>query len=216
MIPKLIHYCWFGPNKKSDLNIRCIESWEKYLSDFEIKEWNETNFPIDDYPFAKEAYSQGKYAFVADVARLYALQKEGGVYLDTDMEILKPIHHLLENTAFVGFESKEWIAVGIIGSVPSGHFINLLLNHYKTCPFSTITQPYIATSILGKIGFDIDGESQTITDFLTVYSEDYFYPYSYYTKKMHFTENTRCLHHYEGSWQEEKFRKCYKPKSLCL
>jgi mannosyltransferase OCH1-like enzyme len=212
MIPKQIHYCWFGPNKKSDLYFKCIESWKKYLPDFKIKEWNETNFPIDDYPFAKEAYSQGKYAFVADVARLYALQKEGGIYLDTDMEVLKPIHHLLSDTAFVGFESKKWVAVGIIGSVPDGDFINLLLNHYKTRSFSIISQPCIVTNILNEVGFYIDGKSQTAPDCLTIYSEDYFYPYSIYTEETNFTENTLCLHHYEGSWVEEKLRKCYKAK----
>jgi len=84
MIPKLIHYCWFGHNNISELGLRCIESWKKELPDFELKKWDETNFPIDDYSFAKEAYRQEKYAFVADVARLYALQHEGGVYLDTD------------------------------------------------------------------------------------------------------------------------------------
>ena len=212
MIPKIIHHCWFGLNKKSDLAIQCIESWKKYLPDFEIREWNESSFPIDDYPFAKEAYAQGKYAFVADVARLYALQKEGGVYLDTDMEVLKPIHHLLEDTAFVGFESKELIATSIIGSVSNGEFINLLLEHYKARPFSTTSQPYVVTTILSRIGFDIDGESQQGEGFLTIYSEDYFYPYSYYTQETHFTENTLCLHHYEGSWVEEKERKQYNQK----
>jgi mannosyltransferase OCH1-like enzyme len=214
MIPKLIHYCWFGPNEKSDLSIRCTESWKKYLPDFEIKEWNETNFPIDDFLFAKEAYLQGKYAFVADVVRLYALQKEGGVYLDMDMEILKPINHLLDDTAFVGFESKNWIAVGVIGSIPNGDFISLILDYYKEFPFSVIIQPRIVTALLDNIGFDIDGESQTAKNFLTTYSEDYFYPYNYYTEETHFTENTLCIHHYEGSWLEEKFRRCYKPKVI--
>ena len=144
------------------------------------------------------------------MARLYALQKEGGIYLDTDMEVLKPIHHLLEDTAFVGFETKEWIAVGIIGSVPNGEFINLLLEHYKARPFSTTSQPYVVTTLLSRIGFDIDGESQTGEGFLTVYSEDYFYPYNYYTQETHFTENAHCLHHYEGSWVEEKARRRYK------
>ena len=208
MIPKTIHYCWFGPNKKSDLNIKCIESWKKYLPNFEIREWNKSNFPIDDYPFAKEAYAQGKYAFVADVARLYALQQEGGIYLDTDMEILKPIDHLLENTAFVGFESKDWVATGIIGSVPNSELMNYLLKYYQTQSFSTIPQPAILTHILGRVGFEIDGASQTAINFLTVYATDYFYPYNYYTKETHFTENTLCLHHYEGSWvnKQQEFR----------
>jgi mannosyltransferase OCH1-like enzyme len=212
MIPKLIHYSWFGSNEKSDLNIKCIESWKKYLPDFGIKEWNETNFPVNDYLFSKEAYSQGKYAFVADVARFYALQKEGGIYFDTDMEVLKPIHHLLKNTAFVGFESKDWVGVAATGSIPNGDFVSLILDFYKDLPFSMIPQPQIVTTLLRKIGFDINGEPQTAEDFLTIYSEDYFFPYSYYTRETLFTPNSVCLHHYEGSWVEEKLRKCYKAK----
>jgi mannosyltransferase OCH1-like enzyme len=211
MIPKLIHYCWFGHNKVSELGLRCIDSWKIELPDFEIKEWNETNFPIDDYPFAQEAYRQEKYAFVADVARLYALQNEGGIYLDTDMEILKPLHHLLNDTAFVGFETNEYVAVGIIGSVRNGKLINLILNHYKKLSFSMTSQPYIVTSILNKLGFNMTGESQTAEELLTIYSEDYFYPYNYFTGQTCFTPNTVCLHHYEGSWLDEKSRNCYKP-----
>jgi mannosyltransferase OCH1-like enzyme len=212
MIPKLIHYSWFGPNKKSDLNIKCIESWKQHLPDFEIKEWNETNFPFNDYLFAKEAYQQGKYAFVADVARFYALRKGGGIYFDTDMEVLKPIHQLLKNTAFVGFESNDWVGVAATGSIPAGEFVDLILDFYKDFPFTMIPQPQIVTALLNKIGFDIDGESQMAEDFLTIYSEDYFYPYSYYTRETQFTPNTVCLHHYEGSWVEEKSRKRYESK----
>ena len=210
MIPKLIHYCWFGPNKKSDLNLTCMESWKKHLPDFEIKEWNETNFPIDDYPFAKVAYSQRKYAFVADVARLYALQSEGGIYFDTDVEILKPLYHLLNDTAFMGFETEKMVGVGVIGSIPNGEVISVILNYYKRLPFSTIVQPLIVTSILDRMGFDMNGESQTAEDFLTIYSEDYFTPYNYYTKKTCLTSNSVALHHYEGSWLEKEKRNCYK------
>jgi mannosyltransferase OCH1-like enzyme len=212
MIPQQIHYCWFGPNEKSELNVKCIESWKKLLPDFEIKEWNESNFPIDDYPFAKEAYRKGKYAFVADVARFYALQQEGGVYFDLDVEILKPIHHLLTNTAFMGFEANDCIAVGIIGSIPGGEFVNVVLDCYKERPFSMLVQPRIISPILQDIGFELTGESQRAKDFLTVYSEDYFYPYSVYTRETRFTENTVCLHHYEGSWLEKELRRCYEPK----
>ena len=211
MIPKLIHYNWFGSNKKSDLNLKCIKSWKKYLPDFEIKEWNETNFPIDDYLFAKEAYQQGQYVFTADVAKLYALQQEGGIYLDLDVEILKPIDHLLGNTAFVGFETSNYIGVGIIGSIPNGKFANYVLNHYKKLPFSVVVQPQIVTSILDRIGFDMNGEYQTAEYFLTIYPEDYFTPYNYYTKKACFTPNTVALHHYEGSLLDEDKRNCYKP-----
>ena len=211
MIPKIIHYNWFGSNKKSDLNMKCMESWKKYLPDFEIKEWNETNFPIDDYLFAKEAYQKGRYVFTADVAKVYALQQEGGIYLDLDVEILKPIDHLLDNTAFVGFEAK-YIGVGIIGSVANGEFVDTVLDYYKTLPFSPIVQPKIVAHILKTLGFEMDGEPQRAKDFLTIYSEDYFSPYSVYTRETNFTENTVCLHYYEGSWLEERLRRSYKPE----
>ena len=211
MIPKLIHCCWFSSNKKSDLNLKCIESWKKYLPDFKIKEWNKSNFPIDDYPFAKEAYLQGKYAFAADVVRLYALQSEGGIYLDMDVEILKPLYHLLDNTAFAGFETREMVGLHMMGSIPNGKFVSAILNHYKKLSFSMVVQPQIVTSILDRIGFDMNGEYQTAEDFLTIYPEDYFTPYNYYTKKAYFTPNTVALHHYEGSWLDEDKRNCYKP-----
>ena len=212
MIPKTIHCNWFGPDKKSDLNLKCIESWKKYLPDFTIKEWSLKNFPIDDYPFAKEAYEQGKYAFVSDVARLYALQHEGGVYLDIDMEILQPIHHLLDDTAFLGFETKNLVAASAIGSVPNGEFVGFALDYYKTLSFAPVVQPLILASILSRLGVEMNGETQTLEDFLTVYAEDYFYPYNFYTGEACFTPNTVGLHHYEGSWLEEKLRKCYKPQ----
>ena len=211
MIPKLIHCCWLSTNKKSDLNLKCIESWKKHLPDFEIKEWNMSNFPIDDYPFAKEAYNRGKYAFAADVVRLYALQKEGGIYLDMDVEILKPLHHLLDDTAFAGFETREMVGLHMMGSVPNGKFVSTVLNYYKKLPFSMVVQPKIVSSILDRIGFEMTGESQTAKDFLTIYSEDYFTPYNYYTKKTCLTPNTVALHHYEGSWLDEEKRNCHKP-----
>ena len=212
MIPKTIHYCWFGSNKISDLGLRCIESWKQHLPDFEIKKWNESNFPINDFAFAQEAYRQEKYAFVADVARLYALQSEGGIYLDTDMELIKPIHNLLENIAFIGFEDKRLVAAGIIGSVPNGEFVNFLFDYYKNRPFSPVIQPQVVTTILNRLGLDINGETQTLENFLTVYAEDYFYPYNYYTGETCFTPNTVSLHHYEGAWLEEKYRNRYQPK----
>ena len=180
MIPKTIHYNWFGSHKKSDLNLRCIESWKRFLPDFNIKEWNETNFPFNDYRFAKEAYEQGKYVFTADVAKVYALQQEGGVYLDLDMEILQPIHHLLDDTAFLGFEAKEMVGVGAIGSIANGEFVGLVLDFYKTLSFSVVVQPQVITTILNRLGLELNGETQTLEDFLTVYAEDYFSPYNYW------------------------------------
>ena len=107
MIPKVIHYCWFGRNPLPPLAIKCIESWKKYCPDYEIKEWNEDNFDLDLFPYTREAYDNRKFAFVTDVVRLYALYHEGGVYMDTDVEVLKPIDCFLTHHAFSGFENEK-------------------------------------------------------------------------------------------------------------
>ena len=105
MIPKVIHYCWFGRGQMPELALKCIESWKKFLPDYEIKEWNEDNFDLDSYPYTREAYDKRKYAFVTDVVRLHALYNEGGIYMDTDVEVLKPLYSFLHHTAFSGFEN---------------------------------------------------------------------------------------------------------------
>ena len=104
MIPKKIHYCWFGRSKMPELALKCIASWKKYLPDYEIKEWNEDNFDLELYPYVREAYNNRKFAFVTDVVRLYALYTEGGIYMDTDVEVLKPLDCFLNHQAFSGFE----------------------------------------------------------------------------------------------------------------
>ena len=100
MIPKIIHYCWFGRGQMPELALKCLESWKKYCPDYEIKEWNEDNFDLETYPYAREAYENRKFAFVTDVVRLYALYHEGGIYMDTDVEVLKPLDRFLNDPAF--------------------------------------------------------------------------------------------------------------------
>ena len=103
MIPKKIHYCWFGHGEMPKLAKKCIKSWNKYCPDYEIKEWNEDNFDIDKYPYVREAYDNRKFAFVTDVVRLYAIYTEGGIYMDTDVEVLKPLDPFLKHIAFSGY-----------------------------------------------------------------------------------------------------------------
>ena len=107
MIPKIIHYCWFGRNPLPSSVQKCIASWRKFFPDYEIKEWNEDNFDLDMYPYAREAYENRKFAFVTAVVRLYALYHEGGIYMDTDVEVLKPLEVFLDNPAFSGFEDEK-------------------------------------------------------------------------------------------------------------
>ena len=106
MIPKIIHYCWFGGKPKPELAEKCIESWKKFCPDYEIVEWNEGNFNINSNLYVKQAYEAKKYAFVTDYVRLYALYTQGGIYMDTDVMVLKPLDEYLNHEAFSGFESK--------------------------------------------------------------------------------------------------------------
>ena len=105
MIPKIIHYCWFGRNPLPELAQKCIASWKKYLPDYEIKEWNEDNFDVNIIPYTAEAYAQKKYAFVSDYARFWIQHKYGGIYFDTDVEVIRPIDDIIARGNFMGFET---------------------------------------------------------------------------------------------------------------
>ena len=130
MIPKIIHYCWFGKKEKPDIVRKCIKSWNDFLPEYEIIEWNEDNFDIQDYPFTKEAYDIGNYAFVSDYVRVYALYNYGGIYLDTDTEILGSLDAFLSQSSFWGFEEKNYVATSIIGAERHNELIKDFLNYY--------------------------------------------------------------------------------------
>ena len=127
MIPKIIHYCWFGSNKKPRKVRKCIAIWKKLLPDYEFIEWNEDNFDINMIEYAKEAYNEKKYAFVSDVARLYALLQFGGIYMDTDVELLKPLDSFLNHRAFCGFESENFLSTAMIGADKGSEWINFII-----------------------------------------------------------------------------------------
>lgn len=147
MIPKIIHYCWFGKNPKSGEILDCIESWKMTCPDFEIKEWNEENFPIGDFPFAKRMYEEKKWAFVADYARLQILEKHGGFYLDTDMLLLQSLEPLTKNVCVLGEESVGTISAGMIGAEAHHPFISLCKKFYDEHPADIITIPRVLTQI---------------------------------------------------------------------
>ncbi len=132
MIPKVIHYCWFGGNKKPDIVIRCIESWKRFCPNWEIHEWNETNLDVLSVPYMKEAYEKKKWAFVSDVARLLIIYQYGGVYLDTDVELLDSIESWINNEAFYIFESNRNIATGLGLGASKGHgSVKAMLDYYE-------------------------------------------------------------------------------------
>lgn len=205
MIPKKIHYCWFGRNPLSELTLRCIESWKKFLPDYEIIQWNEDNFDINLIPFTKEAYENKKFAFVSDVCRLYVLNQNGGIYMDTDMELIKPLN-LIDTHVVLGFEDMKYVNGGIIVSPKNSVFIDKLYNVYEKMSFTaqlnnlaSISIPNLITSELCEQGLVLNNEFQIINN-IKIYPSDYFYPFNYFTGKTQKTKNTLTIHHYASSW----------------
>ena len=157
MIPKVIHYCWFGRGQMPELALKCIESWHKYLPGYTMKLWNEDSFDINSVPYVKEAYEARKFAFVTDYIRLYALYHEGGIYMDTDMKPLKPFDHLLEeNAPFIGMRSTKSFATGVIGAPKKHpavkHLIDKLPERYSTHGNSSVVfgPGYVSAEWFGR------------------------------------------------------------------
>lgn len=211
MIPKIIHYCWFGRGPMPELALKCIDSWHKYMPDYKYKMWNEDNFDITCIPYVKEAYESRKYAFVTDYVRLYALYVEGGIYMDTDVEVLKPYDDLLNLSGFIGFEGTKYhhIGTGTIASEPKGIWIREQMSAYDGIHFfqpdgsyDLTTNPVRISSIMCKKGFLQNGAEQDYKD-MHIFPVDYFCPRQT-TGEMLFTENTYCDHHFMGSWGDDK------------
>ena len=206
MIPKIIHYCWFGGKEKPEDVLKMIASWKKHCPDYEIKEWNETNFDIHLNRYTEEAYQQKKWAFVSDVARLWALVHEGGVYMDTDVEVIRPLDKLLANKAFIGFEGTQWIGTNLMGTEPHNAFLQAFLEDYNhrnfTNPDGTLNQPTnveeITSRFLSQHNLERNGKQQQAGDF-TVYPTDYFSPYDYINGKVRTTAKTYSIHWFSQS-----------------
>ena len=217
MIPKTIHYCWFGRGEMPKLAKKCIKSWKKYCPDYEIKEWNEDNFDLDMYPYAREAYDNRKFAFVTDVVRLYALYHEGGIYMDSDVEVLKSLNPFLKHVAFSGFENERNVPTGIMASEKGGRWAKDNLDYYQgrhfvnaDGTFDTTTNVVTITSYMVKIGLRQDNTLQDFPGIVTMYPKEYFCPISYADMKMHRTKNTVTIHHFAGSWLPQEIKKAHK------
>lgn len=213
MIPKVIHYCWFGRGQMPQLALKCIESWKKYLPDYEIKEWNEDNFDVNMIPYTRDAYTYKKYAFVSDVARLYALYTEGGIYLDTDVKVLKSFDLYLEHIAFAGFENNTFVGTGIIASVKGGKWVKDNLEFYKSLNFisqdgSLNLTPNVkyVTNYMFQYDFVPNNSYQNFPNLITLYPQDYFSPLNKGGNKYALTKNTICIHYYAASWTSKKTR----------
>ena len=207
-IPKIIHYCWFGKGEKPNIVKKCIESWKNILNEYEIIEWNEETFDINSNEFVRQAYNKGKFAFVSDYVRVYALYNYGGIYMDTDVEVLREFsEEILRNDSFWGFEEKNFIATSTIGAKPGNEFIKNFLDSYKYKTFikddgsiDTLTNVAIVSEMVKKLGVKLDGTFQKIDSIATFYPQEFFSPYDYincYSKK---TKNSYAIHYYYKSW----------------
>lgn len=217
MIPKIIHYCWFGGNKKPAIVENCIESWKKYCPDYEIKEWNDNNYDFTKNKYITEAYRAKKWAFVSDYARLDILVNIGGIYLDTDVEIVKNLDCFLNQDAFVSFQSKDEIQTGVMATIKGHSMFVEFLNHYNNIDFLNTDGSYnlspnvvFITKIFLNYNLKLNNEFQIINN-CAVYPWEYFCPiqlqpkYGYYP-----TKNTATIHHFTGSWLSAKQKRKMK------
>lgn len=211
MIPRIIHYCWFGRGPMPELALKCIESWHKFMPDYEYRLWNEDSFDVTSVPYVKEAYEARKFAFVTDYVRLYALYTEGGVYMDTDVEVLKPYDDLLELSGFTGYEGSKYLppVTGTMASEPGNAWVKEQLDSYQGAHFllpdgslDTTTNTVRITRIMKDGGFVPDGKKQVYKD-MYVFPVEYFCPRQT-TGEVIMTDNTYCDHHFLGSWDDTK------------
>lgn len=213
MIPKIIHYCWFGHGRLPRMARKCIKSWKKKMPDYKIMVWNELNFDVHCCKYVEEAYVAKKYAFVSDYARLSALDKFGGVYLDTDVEVLKSLDQFLQCPAFVGFESTEKVGSGIIGSEPHGCLVREWLEDYKNRRFVLpdgnfdITPNVDAlTRLLHQHGAVLDGKEELVNGYALVYPKTHFCAKDWKTGEYYITQDTYAVHHFAASWVPSRDR----------
>lgn len=207
MIPRIIHYCWFGRGEMPELARKCIASWHEHMPDYEYKLWNEDNFDVNQILYTKEAYEAKKYAFVSDYVRLWALNKEGGIYFDVDFEVFKSFDDLLHWKAFAGFEGSKYspLMMGVIASQKDGQWVKEQLFYYQdrhfikkdgSCDLTTNVE--FVSDCMRKHGFLQNGKEQEYKD-LHVFPVDYFCPLQT-TGEYFRTQNTYCEHRGLGSW----------------
>lgn len=209
MIPKVIHYCWFGRGQKPLLAEKCIESWKKYCPDYEIIEWNEDNFDISSNQYVAEAYKSKKWAFVTDYVRLWALYNYGGVYMDTDVEVLKSIDPYLKHHAFSGFENATQIPTGIMAAEKGFSLIKEQLEFYDTARFimedgslNITTNVVTITNQMRKHGFKPNNQYQELDGYV-FYPNNIFCPFLERLGDKEYMKDTVTIHHFAGSWKSQ-------------
>lgn len=218
MIPKVIHYCWFGKSKMPELVKKCVESWKKKCPDYEIVQWNEDNYSINNsIDYVKEAYQNEAWSFVSDYARLDIVYNNGGIYLDTDVELIRNLDDMLEQDCFLALESSGYIATGLgFGAVKKSKAIEMMMAEYEGVHYMLASDvfdktpcPMRNTSPFRNMGFKKCLDIQNL-GVCNVYPPEYFCPIDYITRECNITKNTISIHHYNESWitdNEKKLRK---------
>ena len=223
MIPKIIHYCWFGRNPLPELAQKCIASWKKYLPEYEIKEWNEDNFDVNSIPYTAEAYKAKKYAFVSDYARFWILYKYGGLYFDTDVEVIKPMDDIIARGPFMGCENEAGkgattlgVAPGLgLGVNPGLGLYNEILKYYQDISFIMPNGSYNQTTVVEHVTGLLESHGIETKDGIMyccgvyIYPKEYFCPMDYKTGRLTITDKTYTIHHYMASWYT-RGQKVYK------
>lgn len=209
IIPPIIHYFWFGENKIPEQNQKCIDSWKKYCPNYEIIKWSENNYDVSKCKYMKQAYESKKWGFVPDFARLDVLYEFGGIYLDTDVELIKSIDDLLYEKAFVGFQRNYYINLGLgFGCEKNMDIFAELRDDYYQYEFiqngklNLLASPYYQTMVLKRHGLKNDNTYQKVGD-ITIFPTDFFDPMGYPSGKIKLTNNTHSIHHYAESWTDQ-------------
>ena len=207
MIPKKIHYCWFGRKELPEKAKKCIASWKKYCPDFEIIEWNEDNIDVYQNQYTTYTYDNKRFAFLSDYLRLLIVYKEGGIYFDVDVEVVRPIDELLENQVFLGFETKDYINTGLgFGAEAGNAIVEAMIKEYDSLldgTKGTIGCPILNTQALTKLGMVPNGEKQKVEN-AVIYPIECFNPYDDPTGRLYKTKQTYSIHWYAKSWMDKK------------
>lgn len=218
-IPTKIHYCWFGGNEKPEIVLKCIESWKKYMPNYEIIEWNESNYDCHKVDFVDEAYNAKKWAFVSDYARFDILNQYGGIYFDTDVELLKSISdEMLNKNAFTGMESAGKVSPGLVfATIPNSLFLNEILTSYNNAHFIIYGNPNFktvnefTTELLVPKGFINENKYQEVYD-IAIYPSEYFCGYDQDVHEYDIRPETISVHHYAGTWMESSKKRAFQER----
>lgn len=213
MVPKIIHYCWFGGKKLPELEQKCFESWKKHLPDYEIILWDESNSDLHSCEYVQQAYEQKKYAFVSDYIRIKALHEYGGIYLDTDVEVLKSFNHILGAKGFLGFENRTTVGTAVMACEKGSEFTKKMLDYYHTHSFidkygnqNLTTNVTVLNSIFESMGLERINKPQIVND-MVIYQREVFFPKKVSDTEFMYSTDTIAIHRMNGSWLTNRQRK---------